>query len=290
MEKSPPVLHINNFVRTPTHQPEFYIRLFEEHVVHHPFVQTAHRHDFYFIVAFTKGSGTHTIDFVSYEVKPGSVFLMSPAQIHSWQLSTDTTGYVLFFSSEFYLLDFNQKKLFDFPFFHTLTNEPCIYVEESVFEQIEALFKSIYEESIQETYRKAEVIRSYLDILLIKLTGIYRITIEPKVSPHLAYQVRKLEELVEVNYLHHKSVSDYADLMFVSGKQLNAICQAALGKSVSEVIRERLMLEAKRLLVHTQLSVAQIAAKLNYLDNSYFNRFFKKVVKMTPEQFRRTYQ
>jgi AraC-like DNA-binding protein len=102
--------------------------------------------------------------------------------------------------------------------------------------------------------------------------------------------IRRLEALIEQHYASHLPVSEYADRMQLSAKQLYAICQAVLQKSIINIIQERLMLEAKRLLVHTNLTISQIAAKLNYMDNSYFNRFFKKIAGITPEQFRRKFQ
>jgi AraC-like DNA-binding protein len=76
-------------------------------------------------------------------------------------------------------------------------------------------------------------------------------------------------------------------MMQLSPKQLYAICQAVLQKSITDIIQDRLMLEAKRLLVHTDFTISQIAAQLNYTDNSYFNRFFKKIAGLTPKQFRK---
>jgi AraC-like DNA-binding protein len=90
--------------------------------------------------------------------------------------------------------------------------------------------------------------------------------------------------------VEHKTVREYAYMMALSEKQLYTVCQLALGKPLQKIIQERLLLEAKRLLVHTELSVAQVADQLNFLDHSYFNRFFRKEAGITPEQFRRDYR
>lgn len=124
-----PVFHIGNFNHSPAHHPDFYIETVEEHMAKYQFVQAPHRHDFYFIVLFTKGSGTHIIDFISYDIKPGSLFFMSPAQVHSWHLSPADSGYVIFFNPAFYLIQYTRKTLTEFPFFQPLTGSPSLLLE-----------------------------------------------------------------------------------------------------------------------------------------------------------------
>ena len=72
----------------------------------------------------------------------------------------------------------------------------------------------------------------------------------------------------------------------MTAKQLNDTCRRAINKTVNELIQERMLLEARRLLVHSHLTVSEVAARLGYFDNAYFFRFFKKHTGQTPEQFR----
>jgi AraC-like DNA-binding protein/quercetin dioxygenase-like cupin family protein len=289
-EKALPVFHIDDFEQTAKHHADVYVQVFREHVAQYQFIQTPHRHDFYLLAIFTKGQGTHTIDFVDYPIEPGSVFFMSPAQIHTWTYTEDADGYLIFFNPAFYLVDFPARKLFDFPLFHSLGTPPVEYLPASDASGIKELFVRVYEEAQGNGYRREDIIRSYLNILLVKLSG-YRLASHPStLSPHAQSQIRQLELLVEKYYVEHKTVRDYADMMALSEKQLYTICQTALGKPLQKIIQERLLLEAKRLLVHTDLSVAQVADRLNFLDHSYFNRFFRKEASVTPEQFRRDFR
>lgn len=289
-EKILPILHINDFDEAPRQDPDVYVQSFREHVAQYQFIRTPHRHDFYLLALFTKGQGIHTIDFVDYPIQPGSVFFMSPAQVHAWTYSDDTDGYLFFFNAAFYLVDFPARKLVDFPLFHSLAKPPVIHLPGTVGHDIQALFLHLYEETISSNYRREDIIRSYLNILLVKLSGLLLTRQSTPLSPHGQSQMQQLELLVEKHYLDHKTVQSYADRMALSEKQLYTICQRALGKSLQKIIQERLLLEAKRLLVHTDLSVAQVADRLNFLDHSYFNRFFRKAAGITPEQFRRQYQ
>jgi AraC family transcriptional regulator, transcriptional activator of pobA len=289
-DKSLPVLHIGNFNHSPAHHPDFYIETLEEHMAKYQFVQAPHRHDFYFMVLFTKGSGIHIIDFVSYEIRPGSLFFMSPAQVHSWRLSPADSGFVIFFNPAFYLLAYARKTLTEFPYFQPFTASPCLYLVPENLPEITALFEKIYDEFRGQEFQKENIIRSYLNILLIKSAGVYYAIQSGEPTSLQTSQIRKLEALIEQHYAQHLPVTGYAEMMQLSSKQLYAICQSVLQKSITDIIQDRLMLEAKRLLVHTELTISQIAARLNYTDNSYFNRFFKKMAGMTPEQFRKQFQ
>jgi AraC-like DNA-binding protein len=289
-EKSLPVLHIDDFEQAPNHHPDVYVQVFREHVAQYSFVRTPHRHDFYLLVLFTRGEGTHTIDFVDYPIQPGSVFFMSPAQVHTWTYSDDADGYLIFFNPAFYLVDFPARKLTDLPLYHSLATPPVEHLSERDATAIGELFVRVYEEATGSGYRREDIIRSYLNILLIKLSGFVLVSHPARLSSRAQSQIRQLELLVEKHFMQRKTVRDYADMMALSEKQLYTICQTALGKPLQKIIQERLLLEARRLLVHTELSVAQVADRLNFLDHSYFNRFFRKETGETPEQFRRAFR
>lgn len=81
---------------------------------------------------------------------------------------------------------------------------------------------------------------------------------------------------------------EYAGLLFITPNHLNALCKASVGKSAGEMIRDRLLLEAKRMLANSAMSVSEIAYDLRFEDNAYFSRFFKKYTGHTPEEFRKT--
>jgi len=99
--------------------------------------------------------------------------------------------------------------------------------------------------------------------------------------------LQNFRRLIDQHYLSIKLPREYADLLYVTPNHLNALCQDLLGKTAGEVIRDRILLEAKRLLTNADMTVSQIAYDLNFQDNSYFNRFFKKYVGVTPDEFRK---
>ena len=109
------------------------------------------------------------------------------------------------------------------------------------------------------------------------------------VPPQKLTVLRNFQHLIEKHFRTIKLPKEYAGLLYITPNHLNALCQDLLGKTAGDLIRDRVLLEAKRLLTNAGISVTQIAYDLNFQDNSYFNRFFKKNEGMTPEEFRKTF-
>jgi AraC-like DNA-binding protein len=279
------VLKINQFKNK--NKSDVYIRTFQQHKAEHPFVMDAHTHDFYLITLFTKGSGKHTIDFKTYNVSRGSIFFLSPSEIHSWTLSEDTDGYVLFFNASFYVMDALSQQLFLLPFFKSKDKTRQLLLNEQELSKIEPVFTSIIQEAENAQVFRHSILRAYLDVLLFKLADLRASSNNERIQP--VSLVPELQALIESNFMQHWQVSQYAEKLNTTPQQLNNITKNYLNKTVAEIIQERMMAEAKRLLVYTSLTVSEIAYQLNFSDNSYFNRFFKKAENSTPEQFRKRF-
>jgi AraC family transcriptional regulator, transcriptional activator of pobA len=282
-----PVLQLNKFSHKEDPDFGFYIKTFQEHKVEHPFVMDAHSHNFYLLMLFTKGSGSHTIDFTKYNVRPGSVFFMAPAEVHSWNLSDDTDGFVIFFNSEFYMMDVISKKLHSLPFFKSKNKLRNGILNESSLKEIELIMRSITAENNKPSAFKKNILRSYLDVLLYKLSSLLSESNIPETQKNSV--IPELEILIEKNFKKHQPVSFYSEKLNITPQQLNTYAKNNLNKTVGEMIHERLLSEAKRLLIYSTLSISEIAYELNFADNSYFNRFFKKAEKLTPDQFRKRF-
>lgn len=285
-----PVYCIETFQDKHTKTLDFDIKILENLVGDFEFVNRPHRHDFYDILFVKQGHGTHTIDFVTYDVKPCSIFFLTPGQVHSWDLSRDIQGFSIFFKPDFYLMDCNHKKLLDFPFFHTMNTSPAMYLNCLIDPIVDQVITEIYNENKRAELGRENVVRAYLDILLIKLSRYYD-SLKPSDQPvELTYRIRELESLIDKHFIQMKQPSQYAELMSLTPKNLNSICKKGLQKTVSQLIQERVILEAKRLLLFSNQSIAEVAHKLGYGDNSYFTRFFRSKTQMTPDEFRRSEQ
>ena len=282
-----PVYQIRDFHAQEQKGSYFYLRSFAAHLREHQFIQRPHKHDFYILLYISKGHGTHTIDFEAYPVQANTMFFLAPGQVHSWQLSDDTDGYIIFFTSAYFRLEFPHQKLNRFPFFHAPYHKPLLLLHPSDGEAILEVIRPMQREHEAQKPMAEDVIRDYLDILLILLRRRYQEqNPSGQIPAPLLSQLQALEQLIDKHYREHQPVRFYADKLHVTAKQLNDTCRRAINKTVNELIQERVLLEARRLLVHSHLTVSEVAARLGYFDNAYFFRFFKKHTGQTPEQFR----
>lgn len=288
-----PVFNINNFEdynHCMQFDNNFYVRTFKDHLRVNQFIDKPHGHDFYLILLVTKGNGTHNIDFNEYKVEPRSMFILSPGQVHQWELSPETDGYVMFFTKQYFLLDFNHDRLTRLPFFKSSFSIPYLKLDAMDQKIVEDSFQRINNEYNKHLVDYHEMIRLYLNVLFIELSRLYKTQHEDHIEYNYELiQLNRFETLIDDHYKEHAGLPFYADKMNISLKQLSHLCKKTIGKTPSEMIIERIILEAKRLIIHSDFSISTISETLNYSDNSYFIRMFKKVCKQTPEQFRFSY-
>ena len=282
-----PVLTLDSF---PQGRPRpWYLERLARHVANFPGVSQPHAHDFYLLLYVTHGHGTHTIDLVSYELRPGSLFFMTPGQVHHWLLSDDAQGYVVLFEADFYLFRYPGSRLFDYPFFNH-THPPVLYLAEGKTE-IRFLIERMWAEDAAPAPQQDEVFRSYLHICLELAARHFPSTTapEPEEPRHAQQLLREFGALINQGFRVHREVQYYADQLHVSPNHLNALCRRHLSKTASAFIQERVLVEARRLLRHTPATVSQVADALGFEDASYFGRYFRKHTGLTPDTFRGTH-
>ena len=282
--KKYPIYNIQRFNCTSVNS-DLYINTFKNHLIDHSFVEDPHRHNSYVLVFFTKGSGTHEIDFDVFTIQAGSMFFLQPGQMHHWNLSDDVEGFVIFYSQEMYNLYFGQKTIGDYPFYSSVDNKPEMVFDVSESKAILPYFESLILETQSNQLLKQDKIMNLLDIIHIEITRKYS---ETHLHEAHSYNVKiKTFELVlENNFKTEKAPSFYALQLHITLKHLNRICNEMLQKTTTEVITARIILEAKRMLMDKKFTVNEIATELGFDDYSYFTRLFKKHTGMTPTDFR----
>ncbi|MDO8999717.1 MAG: helix-turn-helix transcriptional regulator [Bacteroidota bacterium] len=279
-----PVYSIENFKHFKT-QNDFYTNSMKQHLAEHHFTATPHKHDFFLTVMFTKGYGTHDIDFTSYKIAPGSVFLLTPGQTHNWKLSNDIDGYIFFHTKNFYD-ESSVTSILNFPFFNSIHSPPIVLLSSKNKEKIKNLFIDINTEYLENNLLKNQKLHALVTLAYIELSRLYK---EKEISSNQTYRskLRQLENLIDLNFKTIKYATDYANLMAISEKHLNRISKTCLNKTTTDIITDRIILEAKRILTHTSASISEISEDLGYLDHSYFARLFKKKTGKTPLEFRK---
>lgn len=270
-------------------QDEILISRFAPYLDAHKNLFFPHRHSFYHLVLFTEGGGSHTIDFEKFDVKPGQIYFMVPGQVHSWDFEDFVDGYIINFSSSFIQSFLLRSGYFDNFSFLSSTNpqDEVIDLPAEQLPTIIALFESI----IAEVEKQAALGSDMVKLLMLQIfISISRIQGKDENRVKQGYNqtlIRNFQKLIEQHYIDVKLPKDYAELLYITPNHLNAVCKDVLGLAAGEVIRNRTLLEAKRLLTNPKLSISEIAFNLNFSDNSYFTKFFKKIEGITPEEFRK---
>ena len=246
-------------------------------------VQELHRHDHYLLLALEKGSGSHVVDFEPYPVGDHTIYFMRPGHVHELTLKAGSTGHLMQFKADFHTPS------------DKATRQAMRKAEQAVYFKLEAgqyaelapVFGAIFKEHAARQEGCQDVVRAYLSIVFIALARHAREQAsETKASPYVQERLEELLELIETHVFQNKQVSAYAEMMHLSTFQLNSITKTALDRTCSELINDRIILEAKRYLLATTEQVSGIASQLGYDDVSYFIRFFKKQTGHTPETFR----
>lgn len=281
------VLHINLF-QSEKNAPDFYFNTLKNHLISsHKHIEKPHRHDFYVTVIFTKGSGIHEIDFQKYDVSEGSLFFLSPGQVHSWELSPDTDGYIFFFSQPYYEMHYVNQKLKNFPFFNSPSFPRKLQLQSEELLNMIRLFEAIGSEHESQNVMKQGFILSLISQIYIQSVREFAKGDEKRSAASVSYfkHYQDFENLLEESFTSQKSIAYYASQMNISAKHLNRITQTVMQKTASEIITERVILEAKRMLIYLDEGLVEIAFRLGYDEYSYFARMFRKNSGITPSQF-----
>jgi AraC family transcriptional activator of pobA len=251
-------------------------------------LQHAHRHSFYHVLLFTQGKGVHSIDFETFEIQPFQIYFMIPGQVHSWNFDGLVDGYIINFSAEvFQSFLLNPDFIDSFTFFRGNVSDSVINIPEGFHQKIRGLFEDILKESMQDGGLALVMVKSLM-INIFVLVSRFAISDDVRNTSFNYTLLRNFQKLISANYKTLKLPKEYAELLYITPNHLNALCNDLLGISAGEVIRNRVFLEAKRMLISPDLSVAEIARILNFNDNSYFTKAFKRHVGQTPEEFRKT--
>jgi len=249
-----------------------------------------HKHNYFEICIFTAGTGEHEIDFQNHPIKTPSIHLLQPGQVHLIRRGIDYEGYLFIFSKEFYNLRFNGLEIIPgYPLAIQLENGPILNMTMDEFADFAIIISSIEKEFENVSAETEEIIISFLNIFFLRLRNRFVELIKvinPEKNPNRKL-VNSFNQLVDQHFCQIHQVQEYAELLNESPVILNRAVKNMTGKTAGELILERLILEAKRLLIYSDLSNKIIAFKLNYEDPSYFARIFKTKTGTSPSTFRK---
>ncbi|MBN1111679.1 MAG: AraC family transcriptional regulator [Bacteroidales bacterium] len=242
---------------------------------------SAHRHDFYELIFFTGGNGMHKIDFNNFPIEPNLIYFLAPGQVHDWT-PVDLEGYVVVISKDTLYHIQSVENISFYKLFYQPNTKLSITVSQEYKDIFISLLNLLYNINKNDN-TKVNLIRNYLTAILFNCMECCKIDNNDKFHDRimtLRFEINKM-------YKTERQGSYYANKLSLSLKHLNDLSRKKLGKTVTQIIHDRIVLEAEREIAYSNKSIQEIAYNLGFKDPAYFNRFFKKNTGRTPQQFRR---
>ena len=270
-----------------TNLPDFHIYTLEETYPSTRKMMPPYTFRFYCIVLLEEDSHDAVIDINTryFRGPSNTISFQSPGHVSSWIRGEAQRGFILYFQPEF-LNHHSTPLLEDFPFFRSTQNNiiPLTHEEKGILRKhfigLEYTFKS------NARYR-VQMLQALLLALLYESKGMYEdYALSQQSIVGKSTLAAQFLLLLEQHYLTKQSVQSYAELLHVTPNHLSQAISTELGQKASSLITERVLLEAKKLLYYTDLSIRQIAEYLGFEEPTHFIRLFKRKLSMTPLEYR----
>jgi AraC family transcriptional regulator, transcriptional activator of pobA len=251
--------------------------------------EVPHRHNYYTVMWAIEMSGKHVIDYKEYNIQNNNIFFVSPEQVHQVLLGKNQNGILLMFTCNFLDRHFiNKKFISDLGLFSEISESPPLVIDHESAIILKGFTNEIIKSFSSADIYKFEKIGAWLKLFLIECN---------KFAPNLksdnpqALQSAKsilirFKDLLETNFKTWRQVIDYANELNISPDYLNTVIKNTVGKTAKELIQQRIVLESKRLGLHTELSTKEIAYNLGFDDPSHFSHFFKNVENQSFSDFK----
>jgi AraC family transcriptional regulator, transcriptional activator of pobA len=248
------------------------------------------RCNYFTVLWIRKGNGRFHADLSSCQFRGPALLFSNTYQTFFLAPASALDGVSLQFHANFFCIEtYHEAVGCNGVLFNDIYGQPIVHLNESLVPEVEHLLSQMMSEIRATGLAHAEVLVSYLKVLLIKAT---RLKLEQQqhestaVAQSSPLVLKQLTQLIEEHYRAKRSPHEYAALLHLSPKALGRLVKTHCGKTLTELIRERLLKHAKWQLLHTLQPVKEIAWDVGFADEFYFSRLFKKATGMSPTAFR----
>lgn len=239
------------------------------------------RKDFFEIVWLKNEEALHALKDTALEAKADWIYLIPPYRVHQLNKAGKNGELISFKRS---MLEEEDKEfLLDlFKIFNVQGEFSCLRLNQAAADELSGIFHLLEKEY---TSNNMIMVKALLKVFLLKLIQVKA----HEFTSQDIHQKRVYEflMLLESNYQQVRNTDFYAGKLGISSKRLNQILKEKLGKTGMQLIHDRLILEAKRNIIHSEITIKEIAYELGFSDRPYFSRFFKKQTGQTPEEFQK---
>ena len=249
-------------------------------------IDIPHRHDYNTVVWVREGEGSHIIDFNEYAFGKDHVFFVGPGQVHQMKTLKRPKGWVITFQNDFVVRSgLGRDFLINVNLFRQYSESPPIVITDP--SRLLRIMDLLHEEYDIDNFKyRSEAQGAALKLFLIECVR-FCLLDNQKANKVGSPLLIAFKSMVNQHFNEKHKVAEYADMLAVTPKYLNEIIKTAIGVTAKDYIIDRILIEAKRMLLHTDDSVKMIALSLGFAEPLHFNAFFKNKVKVTPLAYRK---
>jgi AraC family transcriptional activator of pobA len=251
------------------------------------------RHNYYSLIWVKAGRGSVKSDFAEHAFDGGALFAFSPYQPFLFNVEEDFQGESICFHPDFFCIHLHQLEVAcNGVLFNNVYEPPFTCIDAAASAKLSSITAQMRDEMQDTALAQYELLVSYLKIFLITATRL-KIQQGPAANGSSSelkepFILQNLKDAIETHFKSKHSPSQYADLLNISPKQLAKIAKNHFQKTLTDLISERIVIEAKRELFLSNKSVKEIAYELGFDDAYYFSRFFKANAAVSPQIYRET--
>lgn len=251
------------------------------------------RNNYFSLIWVKEGCGKLKADFAEYDFEANTLFAFSPYQPYMFTTDKPIKGIAIYFHPEFFCIYKHHKEVSsNGVLYNNIYQPPFIKIDEPSAATFSMLCEQIRTEMQNPDLAQYELLVSYLKIFLITAARLKSqqqpANTEKMTDNKEPFILQKLKDAIEENYKLKHAPAAYAEMLYISPKALAKITKNYFNKTLSSLINERIIIEAKRELYLTNKTVKEIAYELGYEDEYYFSRFFKVNADVSPQMYRET--
>jgi AraC-like DNA-binding protein len=240
-----------------------------------------HRHEYYTILFPTKSGGNHFVDFKKYPIEKGKIFFVDPGQVHQVVPEKQTRGFVIMFTNDFMeFYNISPKFIENLSLFTDAGDNPPVEVSK-ILGKLKNIVNDIANTFASDEMFKQEKLGAYLRLFLIECNSVANIGLgsnnDTQKTESAKLLVRSFKALVEENFTKEHKVAFYAGSLNVTSDYINICIKTTIGNTAKEYIQNRIVVEAKRLGLHTALTTKEISYNVGFNDPAHFSKFFKNI-------------
>jgi AraC-like DNA-binding protein len=257
------------------------------------FFDHVQRNNYFSLIWVTEGSGKVKADFAEYDFDTNSLFAFAPYQPYMFSEAQPIKGIAIYFHPEFFCIHKHDKEVAcNGVLYNNVYQPPFVKIDKNAAATLKMLTGQIEIEMQNPALAQYELLVSYLKIFLITASRL-KTQQQPEAAASVQdskepFILQKLKDAIEENFKTKHSPAAYAEMLYISPKALAKITKTHFHKTLSSLINERIIIEAKRELYMTDKTIKEIAWELGYEDEYYFSRFFKVNTDVSPQSYRET--